>query len=331
MTSTLKTHLQGCGITCYDDVTGENPVRGQRSSGPGHHGPSYTIQSGETSGVEALTLAYEAIKNGHCETALAGAVSFALHPEMSYHYKGLGVLSENGCNRSFDENGRTFFCLKRIKTTVRNTQCENRLSTLSLLPVEKSLLDELQSQISFYDAAIDKFIQKATGFVRSEASVVMFLQKAKYAKRIYASIVHSEFDCYGDRKSGYIVPLEYPLTSFLSRFYQRCGIDPSLISYLEADGSGIKVGTLEKELPRKSTRGVVVVARGVASDEPRTVWSFFDVEVKRLDVRLNCPDFASAILAEQLVKARDVQCQTPATFHQVEEDCLHGERRTQDN
>nr|CAD7448500.1 unnamed protein product [Timema bartmani] len=55
---------------------------------------------------------------------------------------------------------RTFSCLKRIKTTVRNTQCENRLSTLSLLSVEKVLLDELQSQKSFYDAVINKFIQK---------------------------------------------------------------------------------------------------------------------------------------------------------------------------
>nr|CAD7578987.1 unnamed protein product [Timema californicum] len=54
----------------------------------------------------------------------------------------------------------TFSCLKLIKKTVRNTQCENRLSTLSLLSVEKGLLDELQSQKSFYDAVIDKFIHK---------------------------------------------------------------------------------------------------------------------------------------------------------------------------
>nr|CAD7201491.1 unnamed protein product [Timema douglasi] len=81
---------------------------------------------------------------------------------------------------------------------------------------------------------------RASGFALSEGIVTMYLQKAKDAKRIYASIVHSQFECYGDRKSGYIVPLEYPLTSLLSSFYQQCGIDPSLISYLEADGSGIK-------------------------------------------------------------------------------------------
>nr|CAD7399184.1 unnamed protein product [Timema cristinae] len=46
------------------------------------------------------------------------------------------------------------------ETTVHNTQCENRISTLSLLSVEKEFLDELPSQKSFYDAVIDKFIQK---------------------------------------------------------------------------------------------------------------------------------------------------------------------------
>nr|CAD7412394.1 unnamed protein product [Timema poppensis] len=78
--------------------------------------PSYSLQSSETSGVEVLTKAYEAIKNGHCDTALVGAVSFALHPEMSYQYKGLGVLSKDGCNRSFDDN-EVVGCKMDIETT----------------------------------------------------------------------------------------------------------------------------------------------------------------------------------------------------------------------
>jgi hypothetical protein len=55
---------------------------------------------------------------------------------------------------------RTFSCMKRIKTTVRNSQSENRLSTLSLLSIEKGLLDELQSQKSFYDSVIDIFTHR---------------------------------------------------------------------------------------------------------------------------------------------------------------------------
>ncbi|CAG2060649.1 unnamed protein product [Timema podura] len=148
------------------------------------YGPSYSYHSGDTSGVEGLSIAYDAIKKGYCETALVGTAAFAMHPEMSFHYKGLGILSDDGHTRSFDDD--------------------------------------------------------ANGFVRSEALVVLFLQKAKNAKRIYASIVHSHAECYGDRRAGYIVPLEYPMTNMLGNFYQRCGIDPTTVSYLEADGSGIK-------------------------------------------------------------------------------------------
>lgn len=55
---------------------------------------------------------------------------------------------------------RTFSCLKRVKSYVRNTQCEDRLSRLSLLSIEKALLNKLQSQRHFYDDVIEKFARK---------------------------------------------------------------------------------------------------------------------------------------------------------------------------
>nr|CAD7593131.1 unnamed protein product [Timema genevievae] len=51
-----------------------------------------------------------------------------------------------------------------------------------------------------------------------------------------------------------------------------------LFSRLAKWARGGGVGTVEKELPRKSARGVVVVAR----DKPTTIRSFFNVEVKRV-------------------------------------------------
>nr|CAD7452897.1 unnamed protein product [Timema tahoe] len=67
------------------------------------HCKGYSFYSAETAGIEGLTLAHEAIKKGYCETALVGTITFALHPELSYNLKELGVLSEDGCNRSFDD------------------------------------------------------------------------------------------------------------------------------------------------------------------------------------------------------------------------------------
>ena len=55
---------------------------------------------------------------------------------------------------------RSFSCLKRIKTSARNTQREDRLSTLALLSIEKGLLDELQHQRDFYESVINTFARK---------------------------------------------------------------------------------------------------------------------------------------------------------------------------
>lgn len=55
---------------------------------------------------------------------------------------------------------RTFSCLKRIKTSVRNTQGEDRFYMLSLMSIENVLLEEMQNRRDFNDTVIEKFIQK---------------------------------------------------------------------------------------------------------------------------------------------------------------------------
>jgi fatty acid synthase len=69
----------------------------------------------------------------------------------------------------------------------------------------------------------------------------MLLQKAKYAKRIYATVVHSAVEICGDRMTPLITPMREPFISLLERFYQTCGVDPTSLQFIEADGSGIKV------------------------------------------------------------------------------------------
>jgi Polyketide synthase modules and related proteins len=69
----------------------------------------------------------------------------------------------------------------------------------------------------------------------------MLLQKAKFAKRIYATIVHSAVEICGDRMTPLISPMREPLIKLLEQFYETCGIDPTAVQFLEADGSGIKV------------------------------------------------------------------------------------------
>ncbi|KAL4091278.1 hypothetical protein QTP88_025991 [Uroleucon formosanum] len=52
-------------------------------------------------------------------------------------------------------NERSFSCLKRIKTCSRNSISQVRLSSLSILSIEKSLINQLKKTESFYDDIIN--------------------------------------------------------------------------------------------------------------------------------------------------------------------------------
>lgn len=55
---------------------------------------------------------------------------------------------------------RTFSTLKRIKTSLRNTMTQNRLSSLSIVSIQKDILAELmETGDTFYERIIDKFAQ----------------------------------------------------------------------------------------------------------------------------------------------------------------------------
>ena len=81
----------------------------------------------------------------------------------------------------------------------------------------------------------------ADGYLQSDGVVVMLLQKAKDAKRIYATVVNSDVSHCGERSGRYVAPYGDPLAILMEKFYESCGVDPSKISYLETEGVGIKV------------------------------------------------------------------------------------------
>ena len=58
---------------------------------------------------------------------------------------------------------RSFSALRRIKTASRNAMGQGRLSSLSLLSIEKELLASLYAKASFYDELIDKFAAMKEG------------------------------------------------------------------------------------------------------------------------------------------------------------------------
>ncbi|KAJ9584288.1 hypothetical protein L9F63_021357, partial [Diploptera punctata] len=84
------------------------------------------------------------------------------------------------------------------------------------------------------------FDEEADGYLQSDGVVVMVLQRAKDAKRIYATVVNSEISHCGERSGYFVTPYGDGLTFLLDKFYDNCGVDPSEIAYLETEGVGVK-------------------------------------------------------------------------------------------
>ncbi|XP_036142914.1 fatty acid synthase-like [Monomorium pharaonis] len=86
------------------------------------------------------------------------------------------------------------------------------------------------------------FDSAANGFVRAETVAVIYLQKAKNAKRIYAICPHIKINSDGYKQEGITYPSLSMQSTLLTEFYNECGIPTSCLDYIEAHGTGTKVG-----------------------------------------------------------------------------------------
>ncbi|KAL3270572.1 hypothetical protein HHI36_021109 [Cryptolaemus montrouzieri] len=71
-------------------------------------GPSAVIDSACSSSLYALENAYTAIRTGVCDMAIVGGANICLHPFVSLQFSRLGVLSTDGCCKSFDASGNGY-------------------------------------------------------------------------------------------------------------------------------------------------------------------------------------------------------------------------------
>ncbi|XP_046739716.1 fatty acid synthase-like [Diprion similis] len=92
------------------------------------------------------------------------------------------------------------------------------------------------------DGSCKSFDAEGNGYCRSEALCAIYLQKSKDAKRIYAHVVHSKTNCDGYKEEGITFPSSTMQLVLLEQFYEECKVLPSDLAFLEAHGTGTKVG-----------------------------------------------------------------------------------------
>jgi len=96
------------------------------------------------------------------------------------------------------------------------------------------------------DGRSKTFDADADGYARSEAICVIYLQKAKNAKRIYATVVYGKVNCDGYKEQGITFPSSAKQNTLMKDCYEDCNLSPNNLSYLECHGTGTRIGDPEE-------------------------------------------------------------------------------------
>ncbi|KAJ8712849.1 hypothetical protein PYW08_008153 [Mythimna loreyi] len=143
----------------------------------------------------------------------------------------------------------SLYALEHAFRAIRDGHCDSAIvggSNLCLHPYVSLQFSRLG--VLSPDGRCKSFDNSANGYARSEAIVVVFLQKAKDSRRVYAQLLHAKTNCDGYKEQGITYPAGHIQKLLLSEFYEECSIPPSILEFVEAHGTGTRVGDPEELL-----------------------------------------------------------------------------------
>ncbi|XP_076049052.1 fatty acid synthase-like [Oratosquilla oratoria] len=167
---------------------------------------------------------------GCCRAMFANRISFA------FDFKGPSYAVDTACSSSMValQNAWSAISLGEIEAAVVAG------AHLTLKPQSSMQFDNLG--MLAHDGKCKAFDESGNGYVRSEAVVVVFLQKAQEANRVYAQVVHARTNTDGYKTEGVTFPSGAVQKELLQEVYNNSGIHPAHVSYVEAHGTGTKAG-----------------------------------------------------------------------------------------
>ncbi|XP_042371726.1 fatty acid synthase-like, partial [Plectropomus leopardus] len=86
------------------------------------------------------------------------------------------------------------------------------------------------------------FDSSGDGYCRSEAAVAVLLTKRSAARRVYATVVNAGNNTDGYKEQGVTFPSGEMQQRLVRSLYQEVNINPEQVEYIEAHGTGTKVG-----------------------------------------------------------------------------------------
>ncbi|XP_067204115.1 fatty acid synthase-like [Linepithema humile] len=186
------------------------------------------------------TLLYKNLQIGGGTIAECAKYAVANMLSHSFHLKGPSYVVDTACSSSLYAIAFAYDC-------IMSGRCEDAIvgaTNLCLHPITNMQFFRLGVLSS--DGYCRPFDTAASGYSRSETISIVYLQKAKNAKRIYAICKQIKLNNDGYKEEGITYPSTHMQSALLTEFYNECEVPPSYLDYIEAHGTGTKVGDLEE-------------------------------------------------------------------------------------
>ncbi|XP_071547019.1 fatty acid synthase-like [Panulirus ornatus] len=167
---------------------------------------------------------------GCCRAMFANRISY------TFDFKGPSFAIDTACSSSM-------VALQTAWLAVSEGEIEAAVvggTNLTLKPQNSMQFNALNMLAP--DGKCKSFDASGNGYVRSEAAVVILLQRAPEARRVYANIVHARANTDGHKGEGVTFPSGAVQRDLLQEVYNLAGVSPLEVSYVEAHGTGTKAG-----------------------------------------------------------------------------------------
>ncbi|KZC13477.1 PREDICTED: fatty acid synthase [Dufourea novaeangliae] len=167
---------------------------------------------------------------GCCRAMFPNRISFA------FDFTGPSYAVDTACSSSM-------FAMHQAISAIRSGECDAAIvggCNLLLKPIAS--LEFHRLGMLSPDGMCKAFDADGKGYVRSETVGVFYLQKAKDARRVYATVIHSKTNTDGNKVQGITYPNGEMQNKLMREVYLEAGVNPADVVYVEAHGTGTKVG-----------------------------------------------------------------------------------------
>ncbi|XP_039332582.1 fatty acid synthase [Saimiri boliviensis] len=153
-----------------------------------------------------------------------------------FDFKGPSIALDTACSSSL-------LALQNAYQAIRSGVCPAAIvGGINILLKPNTSVQFMRLGMLSPEGACKAFDHAGNGYCRSEAVVAVLLTKKSLARRVYATILNAGTNTDGCKEQGVTFPSGEAQEQLIRSLYQPAGVAPESLEYIEAHGTGTKVG-----------------------------------------------------------------------------------------